>query len=110
MACIDDVKRGDTFELLFTWTQNDEVLPLTGCTARLHIKQLREDTALIEAVSGTELTIDEGAGTVTMVIPDADMAELTPGKYQLDLEVTFPTGKVLSTATIDFNVVKDITV
>jgi|TARA_B110000971_G_scaffold188366_1_gene198094 hypothetical protein len=75
-------------------------LVLTGYVARMQIREWntekRDPASTIIADYTTEngyLTVNEASGSVTLLIPPADMASYSPKSYVYDLEVESPTGE-----------------
>lgn len=112
------VKRGDTWIFTAKWRDlADDPIDLEGCTVRQWVTLKGDAAAVLElgTVSG-EITLVEDAdetpgllcNTYTRV-EAADMAELEPGCYEFDQEVTFVDGQVLSTDTIGLTVIEDKT-
>lgn len=70
------------------------VIALTGYTARMQVRQWdtenRDPAPTVIAEYTTEngyLTINESAGTVTLLIPPAEMAAYEPKTYVYDIEI-----------------------
>lgn len=114
MATIS-VKRGDTFRRTFLYSDdNGDPIALTGCTARFAAKaEGEEDIAFcapdIGDVTGGTVDIDEANGTVQILVSAETMEAIAPGTYRADLELTWPNGDVVSTATLKIKVIEDIT-
>lgn len=87
--------QGSTVHQVFTLKNSARtVIPLTGYTARMQLRQwdrsTRDPALVVVAEYTTEngyLTVDGTAGTVTLLIPPADMATLEPKSYVYDIEV-----------------------
>lgn len=118
MNLIDDLsqhltaKRGDTLILSFTYNiiDSDELLDLTGYSARLQVKSLRTNEMIINASTDNGLlTIELNTSTITLIVPAEDMALVPLGRYKFDLEITTPDQTVLSTDTEYLEIVQDIT-
>lgn len=112
MACKSvQVKRGDTWNAVFRYRDADDMpIDLTGATAILKLKPQDSNTAALTASTATgEITIDEGAGVVTLSVPYATMAGVTPAVYRSDLEITIGAER-FSTETFMVEVIEDITV
>ena len=74
-----------------------KVIALTGYTARMQVREWnlenRDPASTVVAEYTTEngyLTINESAGSVTLLIPPADMAAYEPKSYVYDIEVESP--------------------
>lgn len=101
------VKRGDTWRQTFTWRQGSETgdpVDLTGCTARLQVRD-RTGDLILDATD--DLTINGATGTISVdvLIPST----VLPGKYIFDVEVTYTDGFVQSTETQTLKIEGDIT-
>jgi len=96
-------KRGDTWSLVFDYGAVD----LTGCTARLQVRNKRDDTLYLSADNTDGLTM--AANSITLRFEAADTAEVPLGTHECDLELTFPDGTVTSTDTLLVKAVEDIT-
>jgi hypothetical protein len=77
-----------------------KIIELTGYTARMQVREWntenRDPASTIIAEYTTEngyLTVNETAGSVTLLIPPADMAAYEPKSYVYDLEVESPTSE-----------------
>ncbi len=77
-----------------------KAIALTGYTARMQVrkwdKENRDPAPIVIAEYTTEngyLSIDEAAGSVTLLVPPADMAAYEPLSYVYDLEVESPTSE-----------------
>ncbi len=75
-------------------------ITLTGYTARMQVRQWdtenRDPAPIVIAEYTTEngyLTVNGAAGTVTLLIPPADMAAYEPKSYVYDVEVESPEGE-----------------
>ena len=112
-----EIKRGDTWTRLFSWRtyDTDAIIDLTGCTARLQLRRPRTDYVSLELTSDGQSTstgtleIDGPSGNIAARAEAYVMAELTPGSYLADLEVTFTDGSVVSTDTFIVKVLEDVT-
>ena len=103
------VKRGDTWNIRFDWKNNNTPINLTGCTAKMQIRD-KADTLLTTVTTSDHITISGTAGTVNVSFPATSTDNIDPGTYYSDLEITFPiTGQVQSSSTIQFQVQQDIT-
>lgn len=106
-------KRGDTLTLAFMWKEsnNGPPLPLTGCTARQHLRKTDKLSAgvVVELSSGDGgIVISEADGKAVVTFSASDMS-IEKGDYVTDQEMTFPDGKVLSSKTVDIRLEQDIT-
>ena len=113
------VKRGDTLRRVFLFTDADgQAVDLSGCAARFAAKPKGEDTvafyAPMEPVAPGDpmratLTIDGPAGSIALFVSEDVMEGVEPMTYPADIEVTWPSGDVVSTETFQIKVIEDIT-
>jgi hypothetical protein len=75
-------------------------IALTGYTARMQVRswdvENRDPATTIVAEYTTQngyLTVNQSAGSVTLLIPPADMAAYEPKSYVYDLEVESPSSE-----------------
>jgi hypothetical protein len=86
------ILQGSTFKRIIRLTDaTPAAIDLTGCTARMHIRQTISDTeTLIELTeaNGRATITDEAGGEITLLIEDEDTAALdfTKGVYDLEIE------------------------
>ena len=112
MTIIVPVKRGDTLSLLFTAKNARRVAqPLTGCSARLQLRNKAGNRVYVNASSapGEGLTIDESAGTVALDVPYTATELLDPETCYGDLELTWDTGERRSSETFQVKFCEDQT-
>ena len=107
------IKRGDTWQQRFDWVQASNNLPvnLSNCTAKMDIVAIRGNEVAISistASSPSVITIDGPNGIVTLRVEADDTADLKPGEYKTDLQITFPDGTVLSTDTFFIKIIEDV--
>jgi hypothetical protein len=87
--------QGSTVNQVFTIKNSArKALNLTGYTARMQVRSWDRSTSNTVSIVTAEYTTENGymsinglAGTVTLLIPPADMAEFPAGSYQYDIEV-----------------------
>lgn len=87
--------QGATVHQVFTIKNSARrVISLTGYTARMQVRRWdteNRDPALVDVAEYTTengyLTVNGAAGTITLLIPPADMAAYEPGSYVYDIEV-----------------------
>ena len=106
-ARLPDQKRGDTWAFTFTWSDDAGApIDLTACTARM---QVRDKSTKSLCAEPDHIVIDSLAGSVGVEFHPDTTAVVVPGIYYTDLEMTFPDGTVISTATMEMDVLEDIT-
>lgn len=114
------IKRGDTWIQVFQWRQGTTPVNLTGCTASLQVRKKSAPAgseAVLTATTATgELKIDGPDGNIQLRVNAPTMRLMSPGTYDVDLEVTFPGDSevpdseiVRSTDTFEIEIIKDIT-
>ena len=105
------VKRGDTWNFVFAWKNNNIPTNLTDCEARMQIREKRTGELMGEVSTASLSIIIEGiAGKVNVSFPASITETIPPGTYETDLELTFPvTGQVQSSGTMQVIVDADIT-
>ena len=109
IPCLEPVKRGDTWEVAFSWTTaSGEAQDLTGHTGRMQVRTKRTKELVVEAASVVQ-DADPTTGLVTAIFDAADTAGVTPGSSYTDLELTSATGKVSSSGTLELVVIEDQT-
>jgi hypothetical protein len=106
MAAIS-VKRGDNFRAKFYFTESGGPANLTGCSARMQIRD-RYLTLFVEASTDDYLIVDPEVGTVDADIPESVMT-IPTGQYQADVQLTYDDGTVRSSDTFKVKVIQDIT-
>lgn len=103
------VKRGDTWNIQFDWKNNNNPIDLTGCTAKMQIRD-KADALQTTVTTSDHITISGATGIVNVSFPATATASIDPGTYYSDLQITFPiTGQVQSSSTIQFQVQEDVT-
>lgn len=92
------IEQGATFRLRLSLTNNGVVVPLSGHTARMHIRQKIAASDVLYELTTTNggLVINGLAGTVDLYISDEDTAtfQFRNAVYDLELEDT-GTGEVV---------------
>ena len=103
------VKNGDTWKFSFVWSNNNTPIDLTGCTAKMQIRDANNALVAPIAPATNTITITGSTGTVNIVFPAATTASVPAGSYKSDLQITFPDGTVQSSSTVIINVEAGIT-
>ena len=104
------VKRGDTWNFVFAWKNNNTPTDLTNCTARTQVRTKKTGELMCQATTDDFITIEGPAGKVIVSYPPSITTGVNPGIYETDIEITFPiTGQVQSSGTLQIEVVEDIT-
>lgn len=67
--------------------------PLTDYTARMQARSAYDSADTVLDLSDVDgLTIDEALGKITVALDNETTADIPPGVYVYDLEITSPTG------------------
>jgi len=106
IPCLPAVKRGDTWRIQFTWTdENGDPLDLSSATVNMQVRNTRS-----RALVATADSMESGTtGVVTAVFLPATTRLVAAGTYHTDMEIAFSDTYVLSSDTIALPVVADIT-
>lgn len=85
-------EQGATLERVITYTDPDGVIiNLTSYTALMQVRSTAASaTVILELSTGSGITINGAAGTLTLFVDATTMAALTPGSFVYDLEITSP--------------------
>jgi len=94
-----EIEKGSTFRHVFTWkytTAPNNPIDLTGCTARMQIRETIADIIVKQELTTENggITLGGASGTIDLYISDTDSTawDFTAGVY--GLEVIFPNGDV----------------
>lgn len=105
-----EYKRGDTWPWIWTFTG---ITDYTGCVARQQIRLRRPSTLVADISTDDYINIQHETPSVTGIVsanfPYNMTAGIESGIYVTDLELTFPSGYRVSTDTLEFTVVGDVT-
>jgi hypothetical protein len=96
------ITQGETYRQVFTWKlrwpsgATPTPVDLTGCSARMHVRELLETpTTLLElSTANGRITLGGLAGTITIDLSAEDTAALTWLQGVYDIEIVFATGEV----------------
>jgi len=102
-------KRGDTWKILFSWKNEGTPINLTGCTAKMQIRKKRIGTLLAEVTNANGITIAGTLGQVEVAFPANITANVESGTHETSLQLTFPSGEVQSSDTIEIPVLEAVT-
>lgn len=106
---LPSVKNGDTWTFSFVWSNNNSPIDLSGCTAKMQVRD-RAGTLFATATSTAgEISINGPTGTVTVAFPATTTATVPAGQYLSDLQITFTNGTVQSSSTVSIVVEEGIT-
>lgn len=107
--------QGKTLRRVFTWTDNDgNPINLTGASGTMKVRKFYPrtflqaaywDAAVLSLSSPSSgITFDAANGIIYMTATAAEMAAITVGIYQWDLEITLGSGDVHGVLKGDFEV------
>ena len=113
------IEQGATFNLSFVWNEGTSEsigapVDLTGCEARMQVRQKQQSPVIVDARSDGEspaiiLGGATGAVEVTLTADMTDLLNVKSGLY--DLEIQFPDGTVYrlleGTVTVSPNITQD---
>lgn len=92
------IEQGATFRKTLTWKTGTPALPvdLTGCTARMQIRQeISSPTALVSLTSEAgDIVLGGALGTIEIIMTATATAALTWVEAVYDLEIVFASGDV----------------
>lgn len=74
-------------------TQGDPI-DITGCTARMQIRQSFGTPAITTSTEADDITLGTTDGRIDLVLPEAKTILLTMKKARYDFYLTFPDGTV----------------
>lgn len=90
------IQQGATFRRVFTWYTNyvsadhedNETADLEDFTARLQARVRPGDAPVIDLIDGSGITLDEEAGTITVLLTDeqTEALDFLEARYDLELE------------------------
>lgn len=108
------VEQGTTFRRTITWYNDDAqtvLRDLTGYTARMQIRPTVASTDVLLSLTNTAgITLGGTAGTIAIVMTDAQTAAFTFTTAVYDLEMITPSGDVIrlikGTLTLDKEVTR----
>ena len=97
-----------TFRLVDATTGEPE--DISGSTARLHIRERADaSAALLALTTGSGLTIDGSAGTISVLITDEQTAALNFRRAVYDLELEAADGSVRTIAAGGARLAREVT-
>ncbi len=100
--------RGDTWQRAWIIRHEDNTpVDLTGAAARLHVRDENGIKVAEASASDGRLTIQAAAGRIDLLMPK-EATNIPPGRYQFDLEVTFPDGRRATYERAVLQVIEDI--
>ena len=102
-------KRGDTWKIIFSWKNDGTPINLTGCTAKMQIRKKRIGTLLAEITDTTGISIQGTLGQVEAAFPAEMTADVEIGTHETSLQITFDSGEVQSSDTIEIPVIEAVT-
>lgn len=91
--------QGATLSRTVTWRDSAKrAINITGYTARMHVRAnvTSNTTILVLTTENGRISLGGSAGTVTLNVSAADMANVASGQYVYDLEMVAPVSGVVS--------------
>lgn len=96
------ITQGETYRQVFTWMlrwpsgATPTPVDLTGCHARMHVRDVLESpTVLLElSTANGRIALGGVAGTITLLLTAAETAAITWAQGVYDIEIVFATGEV----------------
>lgn len=90
------IERGATLRKRYTWKAGDAPVDLTGCVARMHIRDHVEAEAplLVLTTENGRIIITPLAGTIELFLPHTLTRDIEWTEGVFDLEVEHPDGTV----------------
>lgn len=105
-----EIKRGDTLRARAYFTTAGSQANLSGCTARMHLRNPQTKALILSATTiDGRLAIETATGSVLVNVPASATASVTPGRYFADIELTFPDGTVVTSDNIAVAIKQDWT-
>jgi hypothetical protein len=89
----DSIQASVTATTPHTWANTDEQ-NLTGYSASMTVRDSTDATIVSLTTVNSRITLGGSAGTITLTIPAANTATLTPGTYDYDLTLTSGGGTI----------------
>jgi hypothetical protein len=102
-------KRGDTWRIIFAWKNDGVAINLTDCQAKMQIRKKRTGTLLAEITDADGITITGLTGELEAAFPASMTADIEVGTHETSIQVTFPSGDVQSSDSIDIPVIEAVT-
>lgn len=87
---------GDTWRLAWAVSHGGSPLDLTGCAARLHLRDAAGTKVAEASTADGRIVIDVARSQFRLTVPAAAM-QLAPGSYRHMLEVTWADGSTIET-------------
>ena len=85
------IYKGSTYQQGFKFTQNGDIYPLTGYTAKAEIKPTAKSNVL---TSSFTCTVSPAEGLITITLTAEQTAAIAVGNYEWDLKTTDGDGVV----------------
>lgn len=106
--------QGATLRRVITWMTSGAtpaVVDLTGFTARMQVREqvTSEDVVLELTTENDRIILGDTAGTITILVDAATMADITAGSYRYDLELVSGSEEVTRLVEGKFSVKAEVT-
>lgn len=102
--------RGDTWMIAWTWKDNDgQPIDLTGAIVDWALESAHGEIVASAGVAEGSIEIELSSAKCFVTVKAADTAEITPGAYRCDMQVTYADGTVQSSPVVNVIVTRDVT-
>lgn len=103
--------QGDTFQNVPVWKIASVPVNVTGYSALMEVRKAVGGTVIITLSSDNgRITVGTVDGSFTLYISPEDSADLQPGEWVYDLQVTAPDGTVTTLLQGGFTITPQVTV
>lgn len=106
------IYQGATFRKRLTWTApSGTPIDLTGCTARMQVREEVESTTVLLSLTTENdgIALGGALGTIDLYASDEDTSAFTWGAGVWDLEIVHPGGEVTRLAQGSISVSPEVT-
>lgn len=104
------LKRGATWRRVITWNTSSGPKDFTGCEARLHIRDQKDNLLLALDTDSNGLTLGGILGTITIDTTGIDTSVLpVTDNAEFDIEITYPDTSIEYSTTIKLKIEESVT-
>jgi hypothetical protein len=105
------LRQGDTWAIAPKWKIGYSYVDITGYTAKMQVRIATTSTSVITELSTEDgrITLNPSKGQFNITLTAEETAELNPGNYVYDFEVTSPGGAEATLLQGGFTVVAQVT-